>query len=227
MTRGKVTRRGSERQGARTSAAPLRAGLCAEMARLARELYARGLMTFTGGNLSARDPAVPDRIWITPAGEFKGGLLPGSMICIDLEGKPLSRSRARPSSDYRIHCAIYRRRRDVQAIIHTHAQNAISLGLTHTAFRPITGDAAMVRDVVVVPHEIHGSVAQAEGVAAGLGDGCAVIMQNHGLVVAASDLLRAATLTEAIESTAGMLLTCRLLGVEPPVIPSTGAPQPP
>jgi L-ribulose-5-phosphate 4-epimerase len=193
--------------------------LRAELAHVAKELYTRGLMTFTGGNLSARDPRQPGRVWITPAGEFKGGLCPGSMIAIDLDGTSLSRAKGRPSSDYQFHCAIYRRRPDVNAIVHTHAQQATGLALTGTPFLPITADAAAVGDIPVVPHLAHGSAEQAEAVASGIGAGHAVLMQNHGLIVAAEDLQRAAAMTEAIEATAGTLLTCRMMGVRPAVIP--------
>lgn len=190
----------------------------AELARVTQVLYGRGLVTAAGGNLSARDPHAPDRVWITPAGEFKGGLRAASMIGIDLEGKPLLRTSARPSSDYRFHCAIYRARPDVLAIVHTHSPQAFRLALTGTRFLPISTEAALVGEIPIVPFLQPGTPELAGAVASALGKGMAVMMQNHGLVVAAETLQRAMALTEIVETTAGALLACRMTGVEPAVL---------
>ena len=188
------------------------------LARVTAALYARGLVTGSGGNLSARDPDSPSRIWITPAGRFKGDLQQEHMACIGLEGEPRAADEPRPSTEWRVHCAIYRSRPDVWAVVHSHAQQATRLALTGTRFLPISLEAAVIGELQVVPFLMPGTEALAEAVASTLGAGAAVLMQNHGLVVAADGLEHAAALTETIEATAGTLLACRTLGITPPVL---------
>jgi len=57
-----------------------------------------------------------------------------------------------------------------------------------------------------------------------LGDEAAVLMQNHGLIVVASSLRRAATLSEIIERTSEVILGCYAVGKEPPTVPENVIP---
>jgi len=188
------------------------------MAEAIRELFAAGLITATGGNLSVRVPG-REEAWITPAQLFKGGLRSEMMVRINLEGDALDPEAPAPSSERLVHTAIYKARPDVQAVVHAHAPYATILGLTDLPFLPITTEAAQLKEVAYVRYHLPGSRELAQAVVTALGRKSAVLLQNHGVVVAAGSLRRALDVVEIVERTAQMLLGCYALGKTPPTLP--------
>ena len=189
-----------------------------EVVRAVEEMYAQGLITSTGGNVSVRIEGKDD-LWITPNSSFKGALRPDMLVRIDLDGNPIGNSRYAPSSERMLHCAMYRNNPSAGAVIHSHAPKATILGLTGLPFLPISTEAAFIGEIPRVPFIMPGTAELADAVGAAAKQAPAVIMQNHGLIVGGQNLRHASDLTLIIEQTADKLITCHMLGKTPSVLP--------
>jgi autoinducer 2 (AI-2) kinase len=189
-----------------------------DVVRIVEEMYAAGLITSTGGNVSVRILG-KDEVWITPNSSFKGALRPDMLVRIDLEGNPIGDAPFAPSSERMLHCAVYRANPTVGAVIHSHAPKATILGLAGLPFLPISTEAAFIGEIPRVPFIMPGTGELADAVGRAAVDAPAVIMQNHGLIVGGPNLRHAADMTLIIEQTADKLIACHALGKTPPVLP--------
>lgn len=190
-----------------------------EVIEIFQELYQAGFITSTGGNVSVRNAKNAQHVWITPSQVYKGGLSGEMVINVDLEGNPLQESMYNPSSERHLHTLIMKKRPEINAVVHTHAPQATALALSELPFLPISTEAVFVGEIPRVPFIMPGSRELAEEVAKAIGKGTAVLMQNHGLVVAAGTLRQAADLTHIIEQTAEKILACYAAGKEPKTLP--------
>lgn len=92
------------------------------------ELPRHGLVTWTSGNLSARDPET-GLVVIKPSGMLYDAMTPDDMVVVDLDGKVVEGHRG-ASSDTASHLYVYRRRDDIRSIIHTHSTFATAWAAT-------------------------------------------------------------------------------------------------
>ena len=190
-----------------------------EICRVIDDLYTLQLITATGGNVSARVPGAPDEAWITPSQLFKGALAPEILVRVGMDGKALEQGARSPSSEALMHTAVLRAKPEAQAVIHCHAPHATILVNSDLPFLPISTEAAFFVGIGRIPFVMPGTQELADAVVAGMGDGWAVLMRNHGLLVAGRTLRRAADMAEIIERTAQVILGCHAVGKEPPVLP--------
>jgi autoinducer 2 (AI-2) kinase len=189
-----------------------------EMVAVIQELYALQVITATGGNVSVRIPGT-DELWITPSALFKGDLRPEVMVRIDLDGNALDEGARAPSSERLMHCAVYKTRPEARAVIHAHAPNATILVNADLPFLPVSTEAAFFDDLPRIPFVMPGTQALADAIAEGAKRSWAVLMKNHGVLVAGRSLRRAADMLEIVERSSQIIIGCRMVGKEPPVLP--------
>jgi autoinducer 2 (AI-2) kinase len=183
------------------------------------ELYSAQLITATGGNVSVRATDRTDTAWITPSQLFKGDLSPEILVRIDMAGKAVEEGARAPSSEALMHTAVLKARPDAQAVIHCHAPYATILANTDLPFLPISTEAAFLVNIGRIPFVMPGTQELADAIVEAMGGGWAVLMQNHGLLVAGRSLRRAADMCEIVERTAQVIVGCYSVGREPPVLP--------
>jgi autoinducer 2 (AI-2) kinase len=190
------------------------------MVRVIEELYRQSLITATGGNVSARI-AGADELWITPSALFKGDLRAEAMVRIGVDGRVRDENAASPSSERLMHCAVYAAKPEAQAVIHAHAPHATILANAGLPFLPISTEAAFFGELPRIPFIMPGSEALAAAVREAMRASWAVLLVNHGLLVAGRSLRRAADMAEIIERSAEVILGCYAVGKPPPVLPES------
>jgi L-ribulose-5-phosphate 4-epimerase len=148
---------------------------------LGLELPRNGLVAWTSGNVSARDPS-SGLVVIMPSGVTYDMLTPASLVVVDLGGKVVEGD-LRPSSDTASHHVIYRELPHVNGVVHTHSTFATAFAAVG---RPIPAYLTAIADEFGGPIPCAGYAAVGgeqigRAVVEGLGDSPAVLLQNHGV----------------------------------------------
>ncbi len=183
-----------------------------EIVRVGR-LLAEGRYVVAGeGNLSVRLDA--GRFLITPAGARKGELAPEDVVAVDLDGRAVSGPR-RPSSEWRLHAEIYRRRPDAGAVCHAHPPNATAFACARRTPPPSLLPEALLLlgdEVPLAPYATPGTDEVAASLAGRLDRGRALLLASHGAVTWADDLAEAFGRMEVLERLAEIALGAERLG---------------
>ncbi len=180
-----------------------------ELWRLHLELPKNGLVTWTGGNVSARDPET-GYVGIKPSGVRYEDLQPEHMVIVDLKGKVIEGD-LKPSSDTASHLYIYRHRPDVNGIVHTHSPYATAFAALG---RPVPVYLTAIADEFGGPipcggFALIGGEDIGRVVVESIGDSRAVLLKNHGVFTVgptAKAAVKAAVMTEDVAHTVWIAL---------------------
>lgn len=175
--------------------------------RLGRSLFRRGLTFGTSGNISVR---LADGWLMTPTNVSLDDLDPARLARLDSTGKV--RDGERPTKESFLHRVMYEERPDAAAVVHLHSTHSVAVSCLADidpadVLPPITAYYVMrVGHLPLVPYFPPGDLGLAEAVRPLAGRHHAVLLANHGPVVAGTSLSAAAAAIEELEETAKLHL---------------------
>jgi 3-dehydro-4-phosphotetronate decarboxylase len=181
-----------------------------EICYFGKSLFDRGLTFGSAGNISVR---VADGWLMTPTNSCLGRLDPATLSKVDERGQLISGDQA--TKEYFLHLSMYAQRPRAGAIVHLHSTHSVAVSVLadldpEQPIPPITAYYVMkIGQLALVPYYAPGDVALAEAVREVAGRHHAVLLANHGPVVAGKDLDTAVYATEELEETAKLYLMLR------------------
>lgn len=178
-----------------------------------------GLNFNTQGNISIRVPGVEDRFLITPTDLEYDRMTPDDIVLVNGDSE-LIEGRLGPSSEVTVHMAVYKRRPDVNAIVHSEPIYSNVWGVVGS---PILGTLVNMviytkGDVPIMPFELSNNTEFGEHMCDAMGDLNAVVWANHGLLTVGPNLRDAFKTSVAVESAAKVQAYARTLTDTPIVL---------
>ena len=178
---------------------------------LAKSMFDRGLTGGSTGNISARTD--DGGLLVSPTGTSFGRLDPGRLSRFDANGRFVDGDK--PTKEMPLHSAFYDTRSTAGAVVHLHSCHSVALSMmddvdSDNFLPPLTPYAIMkLGKVQLLPFFLPGDPAMGDAVRGLSGKRSAVMLANHGPVVAGKDVEAACNAIEELEDTARLALLTR------------------
>ena len=187
-----------------------------EVASFMRRLYDHGLTTTSGGNISLR--ISQEIVLITPSATDKGKMRWREVGIMSVLGENLTPS-LKPSIESEMHLSIYRKKKEVTAIVHAHPVVASSFtAMKCNIDTTLTAEAAAILGTpLMVPYALMGSADLAAIVSENVMKSDILLLENHGILTTGSNLLQAFDKLEVLENAAKMSLIVELTKKKSPL----------
>jgi ribulose-5-phosphate 4-epimerase/fuculose-1-phosphate aldolase len=191
------------------------AALREQICMLAKSLYERGLTHGSTGNISARTP--DGGLLVSPTGSSFGRLDPGRLSRFDADGTLIGGDK--PTKEMPLHAAFYATRSTAGAVVHLHSAHSVAWSMMPDVdpddfLPPLTPYGIMrLGRVKLLPFFVPGDLAMGEAIRGLAGKRSAVMLANHGPVVAGKDVEAACDAIEELENSARLAILTR--GLKP------------
>ncbi len=172
-----------------------------EIIKVSNEIYEKGLVSGKSGNISARFKGENgDIIAITPTLKSLSNLIEEDIVLVDLDGNTLTKGK--PSSEVNMHLEIYKKRSDINAIVHTHSPYATGFAHSSKKIKRYEGIEGTKPFLSQIEYYKPGSTELAKNAGEGIGEDNVLILKNHGVVCVGDCLKEAELLAVFVEETA-------------------------
>ena len=161
-------------------------------------LYNRQLVSGKSGNVSVR---LGDYIAITPTLKSLNGLNEEDIVLVDMESNHLTKGKA--SSEVNMHLNIYKKREDVNAIVHTHSPYVTGFAFSTKKLKRLEGFGEIKNPYIAsIEYEKPGSAELANNAAENIENEDVLILKNHGVICVGNSLKEAESLAIFMEESA-------------------------
>jgi L-fuculose-phosphate aldolase len=184
-----------------------------QLVKIASQIYQNGLTPGKSGNISIKIPCNIDyKIVISPSGVSLKNINLENVIVIDNEGNKLE-GYGKPSSEMIMHLEIYKKRKEVSGIVHTHSPYATGFSFSGEKIPHLEGFGEIIKPYLnEVDYAVPGSMELAKMASNGLEKEDMLILKNHGVLAIGTNIDDAVLLAEFVENSAKTsFITCILI----------------
>lgn len=173
-----------------------------EIINVSNEIYNKGLVSGKAGNISKRIKAsTGDIVAITPTLKSLSDLKEEDIVLVDMDGNLLTKGK--PSSEVGMHLEIYKKRDNVNAIVHTHSTYATGFAFSNKNLKRLEGFGEIKNPYVAsIEYAKPGTVELAKNAGEDIKNEDVLILKNHGVICVSDDLNEAKLLAVFVEESA-------------------------
>ncbi|QSX09245.1 class II aldolase/adducin family protein [Alkalibacter rhizosphaerae] len=170
-----------------------------------------GLIALSGGNVSVRMPN--NDILVTPSGMIYEEMVVDDVLVVDLEGNVLEGTR-KPSVDTKALLYIFKKRPEINAVVHTHQPYATAVGLVQDELPCVLTTLANTTkgSVKVAKYSSAASLDMGIDTVEAIGDRLAIILKHHGVVAIGKSLKEALYASIYLEEAAKTYIAAKTVG---------------